>query len=220
MSTTQPRIELLIDIFDQVNQRAQALPTITPPELIGAVLAEFAEGIPYLGGEPGRYQLYKVADQAPLLLEVPLGEQVNSGEHLILREQQAPLPPATNRPSRRLYLREPSTRQVFPIGWVPAIIGRSDPKQPDNAQVAVDLEPFSTGLRVSRRHAVITEEHGQFFVTSLSDNPTMLKPGNGAEGELLPVTTVPVALGAGQRIHLGRSGIDLQVIVRDRDSGV
>jgi len=214
MSNTQPRIELFIDIFDHLNQRAQALPTITPPELIGALLQEFTE-LSFLGDEPHRYQLYKHADQEPLRPTIPLIEQVNSGEHLRLREEEAALPTATTRPSRRLYLRELSTRKVFPIDWVPAIIGRNAPNQPDNDQVAVDLEPFPTGLRVSRRHALITEEAGQFYVTSLSDNPTALKAAHGTDGQLLPVTTAPVVLGAGKRIHLERSGIDLQVIVRE-----
>lgn len=218
MSNAQ-RIELFIDIFEQPRQRAQALATLTPPGLIEAVLQEFAE-LPYLGDEPSRYQLYKAANQTPLHHDMPLTEQVNDGEHLLLREQEMPLPATTTRPSRRLYLREPISRKVFPIQWVPAIIGRGDPRQADNAQVAVDLEHFPTGLRVSRRHAVITEQDGQFYVTSLSDNATALKSANGTDGEPHPVAQEPVAIDVGQRIHLGRSGIDLQVIVRDGDVGV
>lgn len=214
--SNEQRIELFIDIFEQPKQRAQALATLTPPELIDAVLQEFTE-LPYLGDEQSRYQLYKAASQEQLHRDIPLAEQVNDGEQLLLREQEMPLPATTIRPSRRLYLREPSSRKVFPIQWVPAIIGRGDPSQPDNAQVAVDLEQFPTGPRVSRRHAVITEKDGQFYVASLSANATTVKPANGADGEPYPIAQEPVAIDMGQRIHLERSGIDLQVIVRDGD---
>jgi hypothetical protein len=214
MSANPSRIELLIDIFDQTSQRAQVLPTITPAEFIRAILQEFAE-LAYLGDDPANYHLCKLPDHSPLVADSVLGEQVRAGDPLVLQENTALLPTGTARPSRPLYLREPGTGKVFPIQWLPAIIGRKDTSQPDHEQVAVDLAKFPTGARVSRRHALLSEEDGQLSVASLADNPTEIKLANNAEGESLPVTAEKMALAPGQRIHLKRSGIDLLVIVRD-----
>lgn len=211
MSTNQSRIDVFVDIFELEQQRAQVLPTITPAAFIASILEEFTEAA-YLGDNPGGYQLYQATDQTPLDVEKPLGEQLQPNDHLILRETEAPLPDATQRPSKPLYLREPSTGKVYPIQWVPAIIGRRDASQPDNAQVAVDLGAFPTGMRVSRRHAVITEEQGHFYLESTSSNETALKRVNE---DLQPVVNERVALAAGERIHLERSGIDLLVLMRD-----
>lgn len=217
MSNTQARIELLVDVIDLPKQRAHALPTITPAELIRAILQEFTE-LTYLGDDPANYRLCKGANQTPLAPDRPLGEQVRGGDHLLLQETIAPLPAGATRPSHPLYLREPGAGKVFPIHWLPAIIGRKDGGQADKEAVAVDLSVFPAGLRVSRRHARLTEEDGQLYIASLSDNPTALKHSTATEGDLQPVTAEKVAVTPGQKIHFVRSGIDLQVIVRESGS--
>ena len=51
MSTNPSRLELLIDVFDHPKQRAIALPTLLPSELVAAVIDEFQE-IEFLGSDP------------------------------------------------------------------------------------------------------------------------------------------------------------------------
>jgi len=81
MSAPQ-RIEILIDIFDLAQQRALALPELTPPQFIKAILQEFTE-LEYLGNAPEEYQLQKAADKTPLDDEKPLQAQLGDEAHLI-----------------------------------------------------------------------------------------------------------------------------------------
>lgn len=210
MSAQATRLELFIDVFDQPKQRALALPTITRNELVASILQEFRE-FDFLSDNPAQYQLLKADDNSPLLDEKPVGEQqVTKGQHLLFAEQELPLPEGTTRPSQPIYLRDLGSGKVYKLHWLPAIIGRPDADAADNAQLAVALEAEQTGLRVSRRHASITEENGQFYVASLSQNPTSIQDSDG--------NTATIGrrwkLQNGNVIHLERSGISFKFIVR------
>ncbi len=82
-------------------------------------------------------------------------------------------------------LREEATGQVFEIKWQPAIIGRPDGNNPASANMlAVNLGPLEGSKAVSRHHAGITEQDGQYFVESMSsNNPTYLNDGLIRSGE-------------------------------------
>ncbi len=81
--------------------------------------------------------------------------------------------------------REEATGQVFEIKWQPAIIGRPDGNNPASANMlAVNLGPLEGSKAVSRHHAGITEQDGQYFVESMSsNNPTYLNDGLIRSGE-------------------------------------
>jgi hypothetical protein len=210
MSASQKRLELRIDVFEKTGQLAQALPGLTPPELVGAILQEFRE-LEYLSDLPGDYRLLKAEGNTPLDNASPLSEQLSSNRQLILVENQAPLPAGTQRPSKSAYLRDMAGGKVYRLSWQPAIIGRPDKKQPYNDRLVVNMETHSAGLRVSRRHAVITEENGQFYIQSLSGNPTFIK---GANGVVRPVSEQKQPLQNGEMIWLEQSNINLKFIVR------
>ncbi len=55
---SQTRLDLRIDVFEKANQRALAMPNLTPPELIEAILLEFRE-LEYLSNKPADYLLIK-----------------------------------------------------------------------------------------------------------------------------------------------------------------
>jgi len=82
-------------------------------------------------------------------------------------------------------LREDETGQTFEIQWQPAIIGRPDAANPNSIEMlAVNLGPFEGSKTVSRFHARITEQGGQFFIESITDhNPTFLNEGLIRMGE-------------------------------------
>jgi hypothetical protein len=82
-------------------------------------------------------------------------------------------------------LREEEIGQTFEIKWQPAIIGRPDAANPDSIEMlAVNLGPFEGSKTVSRFHARITEQGGQFFIESITDNnPTYLNDGLIRMGE-------------------------------------
>jgi hypothetical protein len=216
MSTNQLRLEVRVDVFEKTNQRAIALSNLTPPQLIEAILQEFRE-LEYLGTVPTDYQLRKAQDRSSLADDQPLGEQLQTGERLLLVENGVPLPAGVKPPSQPAYLREQTTGRVYKLNWLPAIIGRPDKSQPGNEQIAVDLEGYKTGLRVSRRQAQITEENGQFFIESLSGNPTAIKNGDGTGGT--PISNKH-PLHHGDIIFLERSNIALKFIIRPHKTSI
>lgn len=210
MSGSQKRLNLRVDVFEKTDQLALPLPSLTPPEFVEAILQEFRE-LEYLSDSPANYRLLKASDQSPLAAEEKLAQQLAVGERLVLVEEESPLPNGTSQPSHPIYLREQITGKVYKLHWLPAIVGRPDKNQALNEQVAVDLERYKTGLRVSRRHVQITEKNGQYFIHSLSRNPTSIKDD---EGNMTPVTEEKRPLQNGDIIHLERSNITLKFIIR------
>lgn len=206
------RLALQIDVLDLYSQPAQALPDLAPNQLIAAIVDEFQE-LQYLSTNPAAYQLVRLSDHSPLQDELTIGEQLADGEGVALIERDAPLPPETTRPSRSIYLRETLSGQVFLLQWLPAIIGRRDPSQRHHERVAVSLEAYRSGLRVSRRHLQILERNGHFYVYSLAvRNPAYLRESNGNTRAIMEE---PQPLRHGDTIVLERSGIALRFIIRE-----
>ncbi len=215
MGANQPRLELFIDIFEQKNQRALALAELEPPGLVEAILQEFRE-LEYLGDTPASYQLLRANDQTVLDDKRPLNKQhITDSTRLILQEREVPLPEGTQRPTRHIYMREQQTSKVYKLSWLPAIIGRPGQNQAHNDWVLVNLSSHRTGLRVSRRHAQISESHGNYFIESLSSNPTALEDNVGTWTLLEP--DARYALHHGDFIHLERSKIVLKFIIRTEE---
>jgi hypothetical protein len=212
MSSSQAHLDLLIDIFDFVQQPARVLSKIKPPQLIEAIIQEFRE-IEYLADDPAQYFLARVDDGASLDDSVELGRQhLTPRARLVLRERSVVAPEGALPLSWRIYLREQSLGRVYRLPWQPAIVGRraESQAQGEAQQIAVDLQPFPTGLRVSRRHLSIGESGGQLTVENLSNNPAFIQRA----GE------VPVAIEAGKTpllagdvILLERSQIALKVLL-------
>jgi len=211
MSGGQARLDVRIDIFEKSDQHALPLRELTPPQLVEAILKEFRE-LEYLSSTPADYQLLRADDRAPLNNEDELGHQVGDGGRLVLVENEQELPAGTERPTRNIYLREQILGKVYKLDWLPAIIGRPDKNQPNNDQVAVNLESYSTGLRVSRRHAQITENKGEYFIQSMSRNPTSIRD---TMGNTIPVSSEKRPLENGDVIYLERSNITLKFIMRE-----
>ncbi len=211
MSTNQTRLDLQIDVFKETKQQAKVLPNLTPPELIEAILQEFQADMPYLSNQPADYHLKKATDQTQLNDHKMLEQQLRAGDHLILVEKLPPIPSGAQRLTSHACLREESKGNVYNLYWQPAIIGRLDKKQSHNDWVAVNLESYETGLSVSRRHAKITEEKGQYYIEGMSLNPISIKDING---KLRAVTQAKQILNDGEVIHLERSNIDLKFMMR------
>lgn len=212
MSSKQSRIDLRIDVLDEEDQHALVLATLKPSDLVNAILAEFHNDVDYLGDDPAGYRLVRAGDGAALDSETSIGQQAADGDRLALQEVGAGIP-ADSRPlSKKVYLREMATGRVFRLGWQPAIVGRSSEDQPKNEWVAVDLQAYPTGLRVSRRQVSITEKDGQLFVENLSKNPASIRRG---ENVVVPIEAHQQPILPGDVIDLERSEIMLKLIVRN-----
>jgi hypothetical protein len=217
MSANQSRLELFIDVFGLKRQRALALPAIMPTDLVGAVLQEFRE-LEFLGDDPESYKIFKVlkdGNRSELDKNSPLEKQLAAQEQLVLVENIRPLPKDAKRPTQRVYLREQPMGAVHKLHWLPAIIGRHDAKQANNDLVAIDLSAHPQGLRISRRHAQISEDNGLYFLESLSSNPTLIVDGRGLKKT---VETEKVPLQNGDTILLEHSQVALKFIIRDKDN--
>ncbi|MEZ4513862.1 MAG: FHA domain-containing protein [Chloroflexota bacterium] len=210
MSANQMRLDVRIDVFEKTNQWAKPLLTLKPAELVEGVLLEFQE-LEYLSKVPADYYLVQGEDGVPLEEGVPLSQQVVPEVRLRLVEAERPLPRGGRRPPGAAYLRDLETGRVYKLHWLPAIIGRPDKSQPHNELIAVNLESYKMGLRVSRRHVQITELNGRYFVESMSRNPTVLKR-EGEDG--VAVTEQKRPLQHGDIIQLARSNIAFKFIVR------
>jgi predicted component of type VI protein secretion system len=216
METATERLRVTVDIFDKTAQRAEPLAALTVQEFITAILTEFQGDFDQLGNDPAHYYLAK-ADQAgapPVELQptAPLALQLEDGAHLIFGEAQRAAPSAAATPRHAIYLREPSQGQVFPLQWLPALIGRPHHEQPGAPLPAVDLSGYPTGLRVSRRHAQIVEQGGRYYVESLSPtNPLLVRDG---AGNTVQVQEQKQLLQDGDVLILENSGIQLQFLLR------
>jgi hypothetical protein len=210
MTSTTARLELSIDVLGLAGQRALARADLTPPEFVAAVLDEFRE-LPYLGEQAENYRLLRVATGDALDAQRPLGEQLTSGEQLVLEEIAVPLPKGASAPTRPIYLREQSSGQVYRLPWLPSIIGRPDASLAGNELIAVNLTGHAAGQRVSRRHAQIVERDGSYLISSLSSNPTSIRD---ASGRNILVESEPVPLSQGDTIVLERSQITLTFLWR------
>ena len=209
--SNQDRLEVRVDVFEKTNQRALALAELTPPEFVASILEEFRE-LEYLGDSPADYQLLKAGDRKPLDNAAALGGQLRGKENLVLVENEVPLPAETRRPTDNIYLSESITDKVYKLNWLPAIVGRSSPNQPHNDWVAVNLETHKSGLRASRRHLIITEENGQYYVAAMSSNPATII--RDKKENAIPITSTKQPLQAGDVISLTRSNIMFKFIVR------
>lgn len=212
MSSSQARLDLLVDVFELQGQQARVLPSIKPPELVEAILQEFRE-LEYLSDEPSAYYLVKANDGTPLDDTVEIGrQQLGKEARLVLEEREQPIPENTHKLAQRVYLREQSSGKVYRLHWQPAIIGRRAESQPRGEWVAVDLRPYPTGLRASRRHLTITEAKGQFYVENLAKNPAAILRNKDT---MISIDADKVLLQPDDIIWLERSQISLKFIVRN-----
>lgn len=210
MSMAQSRLEIAIDVFDEKTRRASILPQLTAGELIEAIVQEF-RSIIYLSDAPEGYSLMRARDQTLLQRTLPLGQQLKVGERLVLVENEDPLSEGTQRPTMPAYLCDEVSGKVYKLYWCPAIIGRPDKDLPHNERIAVNLAEHERGLRVSRRHAQITQHAGHFLIESLSTNQTIIKDLQGHE---TPLTDQSVPLEHGHLVVLEKSQIALKFVVR------
>lgn len=212
----EDRVELIIDVFDQAAQPAKVLRSLTIRELIDEILLEFEDDLPWLDRQsPERYSLRRKDDGESLDLARTVADQhLSRGTALVFAETPVIVPPGATPMTDDAYLiyrrqTDADANRAFRLNWQPAIIGRPDALMQHEDLLAVNLEPFPTGLRVSRRHAQIEETDGLYYLRNLSNNPLRLNDVSLALGETRE-------LHDGDRIHLVRADIGLTFVLRGR----
>jgi hypothetical protein len=180
-------------------------------QFVGAILAEFRNEIEHLSDVPAQYQLIR-SDGTALEDDRQLGEQLREGQvRLVARRPK--LPAGTTEPARSCYLRDLASGTVYPILWLPAVIGRRDASLPNNELIAVDLAGAPAGRRVSRRHVRLADVGGQLAITRAPEsyaNPVQLRRANGTVED---VAERPVVARHGDVLVLPHSQIELKVLL-------
>lgn len=83
---------------------------------------------------------------------------------------------------QRVFFLDQKSMLEYDLTYWPAVIGRRDRSDPArNRLLAVDLEGAEPTPSVSRHHACITEENGQFFIEALQDNNPLYANGKRLE---------------------------------------
>lgn len=200
-------LELTIRLFDEHQQeRAQVRKAITVEALIQEILHEFSE----LNRETTEtYALYREGDPHP----IPRDRKIQSLDlqpHDVLVFGWLKFTGRQFLEAPQAILRNDKNRsQVFPLQWQPALIGRPDSGALHNELLAVNVETLAGGMHVSRRHAQIIQENGQYYLESLAaTNPTYIN-----ETQVLLTEKRPLRMG--DKIRLGRSNLVFTFITLD-----
>jgi hypothetical protein len=213
MSTAPTRLSLNIDVFEKPDQLAKALPGLTPPELVEAILREFAPDLEYLSEHGEEYQLVRHPDGTPLQDDLPLQSQLRDNARLALVERVVPPPQGATVPPQAIYLRDLTGGRLHKLHWLPALIGRRDESSAQNPLLAVDLGVYTNGLRVSRRHAQIHTAGDQYRIESLARNNPTIVIREGERPQILDGQSCPLL--PGDTIRLPSSELSFKFIVRD-----
>jgi FHA domain len=204
---SRQRIDLNIKIAGLEPEPAEVLASLKPSELIAEILREFQADLLHLSNRPEDYMLCPENSTLPLEEYPLLRLNLTHNALLVLALRPTELPSGAQFLSPVAQLREQSSGTVYHLYWQPAIIGRSDTKKGDNALLAVNLQSYPNGQKVSRRHVRLTQKKGEFFIESLSDtNQTTLVK---ATGEELVLSQQPQLLENKDCILLNKSGIRL-----------
>jgi pSer/pThr/pTyr-binding forkhead associated (FHA) protein len=166
--TMDDYLDLHIDIFDQPRQHAKVLRSLTIGGLIDDILKEFDLG----RSNPESYVLLLRGKNTPLDPRMTIGQlDLQMHDELIFRYARV-----TGRlvlPDQdRAFLQEETTNSLFEIKLSPAVIGRASSDPGHNAQLAVNMKFHADSGYVSRRHAQLVVAGGQYYLESLSNNPT------------------------------------------------
>lgn len=198
--------KIMLEIFDEPKQCVAIRQATTIHQLIAEILHQYAD----LEQRPSAYDMFLQNRGTPLRRNLTLHQQhIVEGDHLVLG--WAGMAPVLGRHvitgRNQAILREVQSGVSFHLPWQPAIIGRISADPEHNKLLAVNLENFSNGQRVSRRHAQITEQNGRFYIESLNaQNSTMLNED-----------TVPLqqkqCLNDGDIIYLPNSDISMIIII-------
>ena len=171
MSSSQARLDLLVDVFELQGQQARVLTSIKPPELVEAVLEEFRE-LEVLSDDPSAYYLVKANDRTRLDDTVEIGrQQLRKDDRLILEERTQPIPENTQKLAQHVYLREQNSGKATGFtGSRPSSAG-TEKVHPRRVGGRRSAALFHRNCAATQRHFVITEANGQFYVENLAKNP-------------------------------------------------
>lgn len=196
-------IEVKIDVFEYIGQRARVRKSLTVGALIEEIIKEFDD---VAGEAPETYAIYLKNIDRPLATRSALAQfDIQPHDELIFKYLRQ-----TNRrmldPQQYAFLRDETNGRLYEIQWQPAIIGRPNTDAEHNINLAVNLQSHPKGLTISRKHAQITFAGGHYYLESLADkNPVAV---NGKQA----VFGIRQELKSWDKVSIGHKGLQMTFI--------
>jgi len=201
-------IDVKIDVFENVGQRARVRRTLTARDLIQEILKEF-DDIP--ADSPEKYAIYLKGDDRPLKADSNLVQlDIQPQDELVFDYIRQTLR-RMFKPEQAAWLREESTGRVFNLEWQPAVIGRPTNEADHNLTLAVNVQALPDGMTISRRHAQVTLSEGRYFIEALAENNPVL-----VNGKEVPVNARR-EMKNGDKLVLGRNHLTFTFLTNKPD---
>ncbi len=167
-------IDVKIDVFEHIGQRARLRKSLTVTGLIQEVLREFDD---ITADTPEKYAIYLKGFDHPLKAAETLFQlDIQPQDELVFDYVRQAIRRMLD-VSQYAILREDGTGKEFDIQWQPAVIGRPSTEVNHNIILAVNVQLLPNGKTVSRRHAQITFSEGHYFVEPLAEQNSVFLNG-------------------------------------------
>lgn len=199
-------IDVKIDVFDHLGQRARLRRSLTIRTLIEEILKEFDD----IAAEiPEKYAIYAKGMDRPLASTSMLEQlDIQPQDTLIFKyawqshNDQQPLEP------HQYAAMCDDTGKIYPITWQPALIGRLNSDGKHDANLAVNLQSHPKKQTVSRRHAQIIFSSGHYYIQPLAENnPIFVEDKKIIFGTLREIND-------GDKISIGTKGLQITFMAR------
>lgn len=159
-------IEISIDVFDRLGQRAKVRRSLTVERLIDEILKEFDD---LNRAETEKYSLFVKGSESPLVRHQSLGAlDIQPQDELVFRYAQASSRKIIQADERGFLENEQG--EHIEISWQPALIGRTSNDPEHNELLLVNLDAHEWGKLVSRRHAQILYINQKYYLEPLAEN--------------------------------------------------
>jgi pSer/pThr/pTyr-binding forkhead associated (FHA) protein len=193
-------IDVKLDVFEHVGQRARLRKSLTVSGLIEEILREFDD---IAADTPEKYAVFLKGMDRPLNAGSTLTElDLQPQDELVFEYVRQNIRRMLN-PEDYAFLRDEESGRVYDLQWQPAVIGRPTNEAEHNIMLAVNLQLHPKGLTVSRKHAEITFSERRYYLEPLADNNPV-----AVNGQLIPPNTRR-ELKHGDKLTIGRNNLVL-----------
>jgi pSer/pThr/pTyr-binding forkhead associated (FHA) protein len=191
-------IDVKLDIFEHVGQRARLRKSLTVSGLIEEILREFDD---IAADSPEKYTVFLKGMDRPLNASSTMEQlDIQPQDELVFEYVRQNIRRMLN-PENYAFLRDDANGRVYDIQWQPAIIGRPTNEAEHNIMLAVNLQLHPKGLTVSRKHAEIAYSDGHYTIEPLADNNPV-----AVNDKAVPFGTRR-EIKHGDRINIGRNDL-------------
>jgi pSer/pThr/pTyr-binding forkhead associated (FHA) protein len=191
-------IDVKLDIFEHVGQRARLRKSLTVSGLVEEILREFDD---IAADSPEKYAVFLKGMDRPLSASSTMTQlDIQPQDELVFEYVRQNIRRMLN-PENYAFLRDDANGRVYDLQWQPAIIGRPTNEAEHNIMLAVNLQLHPKGLTVSRKHAEITFSDGHYYIELLAENNPV-----AVNDKAIPFGTRR-ELKHGDRINIGRNDL-------------